>query len=86
MNYIIASFSSRNETLSFARLLNRNGINSGIINTPSQISGKSCSISVKFQSNALALAQKLVNQSYFQSFHGFYIVYYQNGRMFVDNI
>lgn len=86
MNYIIASFISRNETLSFARLLNKNQINSGIINTPSQISGKGCSISVKFQSNALALAQKLVNQAYFQSFRGFYIVYFVNGRMVVENI
>lgn len=87
MNYILASFGSRNETLSFARLLKNYGVSAGVINTPSQIViDKSCSISVKLQYNALALAQRLVNQAYFQSFKGFYIVYFSNGKMVVDRV
>lgn len=84
MNYILASFNSRNETMAFARLLKNNGIFAGIINTPSQLSGQTCSISVKIQPNALAIAQRLVNQSYFSTFKGFYLAYYQNGRLCLE--
>lgn len=86
MNYILAVFGSRNETLSFARLLKNNGISAGIINTPSKVGERTCSISVKLPYNVLAIAERLVSQSYFQSFKGFYIVYFSNGCMNIDKV
>ena len=86
MNYILAVFGSRNETLSFARLLKNNGISAGVINTPSQVGERSCSVSVKLPYNALALAERLISQAYFQSFKGFFIVYFSNGSMNIDKV
>ena len=86
MNYILATFGSRNETLSFARLLKNNGISSGIINTPAITTERSCSVSVKLPCSALAIAQRLISNSFFQSFKGFYIVYFKNGRMTAEKL
>ena len=86
MNYILATFSSRNETLAFARLVGSNGMSTQIINTPSMLSGQGCSISVRLPGNALALAQRLLSSARFQTFKGFYIAYYQNGRMMVEKV
>ncbi len=86
MNYILATFRSRNETFVFARLLKNNGVQAGVINTPSQIAGQNCSISVKIQQNALAIAQRLMCEARFQTFNGFYIMYYSNGKLIIDKV
>lgn len=86
MNYILASFGSRNETMAFARLLRSSGLNSNIINTPSALAGQGCSISVQLPGNALALAQRVMSGAKFQSFHGFYLIYYANGRQTIEKL
>lgn len=86
MNYVLANFSSRTETIAFARLLRVAGLNSNIINTPAALSGQGCSISVQFSTNALALAQRVLNGAHFQSFHGFFVVYFQNGRQSIEKV
>ena len=86
MNYILASFRSRNETMAFARLLRNNGVQAGIINTPSQISGQSCSVSVKIQPNALAITQRLLNGCHFQTLNGLFLAFYQNGRLCLEAV
>ena len=86
MNYILATFRSRNETFAFAKYLKSNGIQAGIINTPSQISQQGCSLCVRIQYNALAIAQRLIKEARFQTFNGFYIMCYRSGMLYVEKI
>lgn len=86
MNYILASFGSRNETIAFARLLRSAGLGSNIINTPSALSQQGCSISVQLPSGALALAQRVVTGAKYQSFRGFFVVYFKNGQQIIEKV
>lgn len=75
MIYVLAIFSSRNETLYFANMLKMSGCNVGIVNTPKE-AGQACGISVKFHDNNLSKAKQCLSSKPFRSFVGFFRVRY----------
>ena len=85
MNYILAIFSSRNETLYFANMFRSAGYFAGIINTPKE-AGQACGISVKFQERSLPIAQQFLTSKPFRSFVGFFKVTTSGVRMRLERI
>lgn len=80
MNFIIAVFKSRNETLYLANMFKASGICVDIINTPKE-AGQACGISVKFNERFLSFANQCLNSKPFRAFVGFYrITCYRNGQ------
>ncbi len=73
MQYILAVFRSRNETLYFLNMFQKRGIRAEIINTPKEV-GQACGISVKFREANLSLAQSFLQVKPFRSFFGFFKV------------
>lgn len=72
MEYVIAVFSVRTETLLFNQYLHRLGINSTVVNTPKQ-AHTSCGICVKFSVDKFSTAKKASLAGY-RSFVGFFKV------------
>lgn len=73
MQYTLAVFRARNETLSFATLLRSYKIKAQIVNTPRKIN-VSCGISVKFSFLDQPTAQMLLSRRKFETFVGFFNV------------
>ena len=73
MEYTIAVFRARNETITFANLLRSYGTRVMIVSTPRQIN-VSCGISVRFNNNDLETAKNLLGRRRFDSFGGFYLI------------
>lgn len=73
MQYVIAVFRSRNETLYFANMFRSAGYFASIINTPKE-AGQACGISVRFDMRLFALAKQFLLAKPFRSFHGFFRV------------
>lgn len=73
MEYALAVFRARNETITFANLLRSYGVNVMIVSTPRQIN-VSCGISVRFGLSSLEQAKNLLSRRRFDSFGGFYKV------------
>ena len=71
MYYLIAVFTSRNETIYFANMLIKSGIQTSIVNTPKE-AGQVCGISVKISENMKNYAKNLLNSRPFRSFYGFF--------------
>ena len=80
MDYVLAVFRSRNETLYLANMLKSNGYNVYIINTPQSI-GQACGISVKFSKNILSIVRDFMRTKPFRAFFGFFIVKKEEGQM-----
>lgn len=78
MNYVIAVFMSRSETLSFANMLKRIGLPVMIVQTPKE-AGRTCGISVKFPYEHFSYAKEILSRMRSASFHGFYIEQMMNG-------
>ena len=72
MNHVIAVFSSRSETLSFANMLRRMGVPSMVVQTPKE-AGRTCGISVKFSYDNFEVAKQIFLSVKFMSFQGFYL-------------
>lgn len=70
MRYCYAVFTSRNETLSFAGHLKRQGIPCVVTSTP-KAAGRACGISVRFLKDYLELVKMNISTS-FKTFKGFY--------------
>lgn len=85
MTYILAIFSSRNETLYFANMLRTSGIFVRIINTPKE-AGQTCGISVKFQDKSLVFAKHLLTTKPFRSFEGFFSVKQIGARLKLERV
>ena len=85
MTYILAIFSSRNETLYFANMFRTAGYFAGIINTPRE-AGQACGISVKFQDKSLVLARQFLASKPFRSFVGFFKVSQIGMRLKLERI
>lgn len=82
MNYIIAVFRSRNETLYLANMLTVLGKRVSVINTPKEI-GQACGISVRFEEKILPDAKRCLQTKPFRAFVGFYrITQIQNNFRF----
>lgn len=73
MKYIIIAFKSRNNLLSFAKLLRINGMIVNIINTPRSTS-ISCGLSIKTDYRNLNNVTRILNQSKVDGFLGVYLV------------
>ena len=85
MQYAIAVFRSRNETLYLANMLINKGYNVAVVNTPREISS-SCSISVRFGENILEVVRELLRLKPFRSFVGIFKVVVCGGRMSIGHI
>ena len=73
MEYMLAVFSIRTDTINFNRLLNKNGIKSTVVETPTSAS-TSCGISVNFAFKDLPQARRMLPVSGTKSFVRFYVV------------
>lgn len=72
MNYVVAVFMSRTETLSFANFLRRQGFQVVIVQTPKE-AGRTCGISVKFRYEDFGKIKPLLSTLRFMSFQGFFL-------------
>lgn len=81
MEYVIAVFSVRTQTIMFNNALQSNGIKSGIIDTPKQ-ANLSCGISVKFLKRDFERVKRFLNRN-FDSFKGFYEIKYLYNKIVV---
>lgn len=71
MNCYLISFTSRSETLKMSKILERNNIPFGLINTPREITS-SCSISIKISSPYVSYCQKIISNLSFYTFIGIF--------------
>ncbi len=85
MDYIIAIFLSRSETLAFASMLKNSKIPSAVISTPQSLA-RTCGISVKFCSSYLDDAKKILSKSNLNSFKGFFKIIFQNGQRILKQV
>ena len=83
--FVIAVFSSRNETLYFANMFKSKNYYSMIINTPRE-AGQACGISVKFDVRNLPIARQFLSSKPFRSFVGFYSLRIVGNRQMVDRL
>lgn len=74
MEYGLAVFRARNETITFANLLRSYGVRVMVVSTPRKIN-VSCGISVKFSVANLEDARRLLGRRKFDSFGGLFHVY-----------
>jgi hypothetical protein len=73
MEFGLAVFRARTETVTFANLLKSYGVNVMIISTPRQIN-VSCGISVRFNPDQIEIAKNILARRKFNTFGGFYLV------------
>lgn len=77
MEYVLAVFRARSQTITFSNLLRSYGAAVSVVPTPRKIN-VSCGISAKFSKKNLETARNVVSRRRFDSFAGFYLVR-QNG-------
>lgn len=85
MEYIVAAFRSRSETVKFSYFLKNHGLSNEIVNTPKE-AGVGCGLSVKVNKlrfNELKRAVRIANLS---SFAGFFSVYETAGKKIIRPI
>ncbi len=85
MRYNVAVFRSRSETLYFANMLKNYGMFVSIMNTPRACQA-ACGICVKFLPDNFFEVKSLLSTKPFNTFIGFYVVAFSNGRMDVERI
>ena len=73
MEYVIAAFSVRTDTVLFNKILQKNGVVSSVVETP-KFASASCGISVRFAYAHLAKAKGLLATSGTKSFVRFFLV------------
>lgn len=83
--FVIAVFSSRNETLYFANMFKSNNLYAMIINTPKE-AGQACGISVKFDARMINIGRQFLSSKPFRSFVGFFSLKYINNRQVVERL
>jgi len=72
MNYVIAVFLSRSETLSFVNALRNMGISAIVVQTPKE-AGRTCGLSAKFSYENFSEVKIFISRMRFMSFQGFYL-------------
>lgn len=85
MKYIIVSYKSRNNLISFAKLVNRNGIPTQIINTPRSIA-VSCGLSIKIEYKYFNQIIRYIHSSNSSGFLGIYLVNKTNTFEQIDRL
>jgi len=83
MNYILAVFNSRSQTLAFYNRLKAKRIACSIINNP-HVTNTTCGICVKFYSKNLNEARAIINNNTI-GFVGFYNYRNDFGELFVSS-
>lgn len=73
MEYYIAVFKSRTQTMKFQDRLRRNGLAVSIVNTPRQAS-LGCGLSVKFSGGDLEIIKNILTTESYHSFGGIFFV------------
>ncbi len=73
MEYVLAVFRARSQTITFSNLLKSYGVGVNVVSTPRKIN-VSCGISAKFLAKNLQLAKSIISRRRFDSFAGFYLV------------
>lgn len=71
MDYILAVFSNRTETITFSQMLKSNRVAHDVISTPSGL-GVSCNVSIKFSPSQMRRVVQVFRRNNFLSFSGFY--------------
>lgn len=69
MEFYLAVFRSRTDTLSFVDDMKKNSVYVTTVSTPKE-TGLGCGISAKFLSSALPIAKRLVTLKKYNSFYG----------------
>ena len=85
MRFVIAVFTSRNETLYLANMFKSNGLYADVINTPKE-AGQACGISVRFEERLLPVAKNFLKSKPFRSFYGFFRININGNQRFVEKI
>ncbi len=73
MKYLIISFKSRNNVMTFAKLMRKNGLYVSIINTPRSVS-ISCGLSIRSEFNNLQAVLSLLRKSNLSGLIGVYAI------------
>ena len=85
MEYVIAVFRSRAETIRFYEFLTSNGFGATIINTPKE-AGVGCGLSVKVPFGATALVKRAAAYFPAKTFAGFFAVKASGGKRIVKSV
>ena len=85
MEYVVASFRSRAQTVKFYGILKNAGVNCEVVNTPKE-AGVGCGLSVKFKKEAFPFVKRAVIDVGFNSFAGFFLVKNAMGMRIVKSI
>ena len=85
MEYLIAVFTSRSQTLLYSNLLKGIGVPNAVISTPQEVA-KACGISVKFSRAYLNDAKVALQNRRLCAFKGFYLVSLRSGRMIITPV
>ncbi len=83
MNFVIAVFGSRSETLSYANVLKRLSIPVMVIQTPKE-AGRSCGLSAKFSYQYFEQCKQVLKNMRYMSFNGFYLEQNVSGRRVIS--
>ena len=85
MEYIVAVFRSRAETVKFYEYLRSYGASAEILNTPKS-AGAGCGLSVKFSPEILPAVKRAAQAFPNKSFAGFFLVKSVGGIKFTKNV
>ena len=85
MEYIVAAFRSRSETIKFYDYLRSYGANVEIINTPKE-AGVGCGLSVKISPEILYAVKKAAASFPARSFAGFFLIKTAGGKRYVKSV
>jgi len=82
MNYVLAVFRARTQTLAFAKILDSYRIRCSVVNTPRQVL-VACGVSVRFNEKDFEKALTVMSRRRFDNFVGFYRVSESNNSFIV---
>lgn len=85
MKYFLAVFASRQDTMTYYKIIKNFGLFCSIINTPRKLSS-SCGISCKIDSRLIANSINIINTNHLHSFKGIYAVEINGGKETIDRV
>ena len=85
MDYVLISFRSRTDVLSFKEYLKFYGENATLVSTPKE-AGIGCGLSVKISVNSLSIAKKILKNKNYTALAGIFLVSIRGGHSFIKVI
>ncbi len=79
MKYIVVTFSSRTDSMSFYNIIKRHSGFCSVVNTPHIVS-RACGISIKIPSANITIARNIISSGRFNAFMGIYEIAIVNHR------